>query len=64
MSESKRKPGRPATGKRPEMRERAEPYLVAYCKEQQALSQGFLAGLVEKHRLENSRNSKPARNVL
>jgi len=58
--------GRPVgsgSGKRPEMRERADADLVAYCKEQQALNSGFLAGLVERHRLENSRGAKTP-NVL
>lgn len=64
MSEgTKRGPGRPpgtGSGKRPELRERADAELVAYCLEQQKLSRGFLAGLVERHRLENSRGAKTA----
>lgn len=54
---AKRGPGRPPTGIRPELRERAEPDLVAYCQEQQRLNKGFLAGLVEQHRLQNSRGA-------
>lgn len=52
------RPGRPATGRRPELREVANADLVAYCKAQQALSPGFLAGLVEQHRLQNQRGAK------
>jgi hypothetical protein len=40
------------------LRERAEPSLVAYCQEQQRLNKGFLAGLVEQHRLSNQRGVK------
>jgi len=50
--------GRPATGIRPELRERADAELVAYCKLQQLTSPGFLAGLVEQHRLANQRGAK------
>ena len=63
METGKRPPGRPATGKRPELRERAEPDLVAYCQEQQRLNKGFLAGLVEQHRLANQRGARTP-NVL
>jgi len=58
--------GRPpgsGTGIRPELRERADADLVAYCKAQQLLSPGFLAGLVERHRLENQSGAKTP-NVL
>lgn len=51
------------TGTRPEMRERADAEIVAYCKAQQALNSGFLAGMVERHRLENQRGAKTP-NVL
>lgn len=45
------------------MRERADAEIVAYCKAQQALNSGFLAGMVERHRLENQRGAKTP-NVL
>jgi len=60
---AKRGPGRPpgtGTGVRPELRERADADLVAYCQEQQRLNKGFLAGLVEQHRLQNQRGAKTA----
>ncbi|TXH11949.1 MAG: hypothetical protein E6R03_13810 [Hyphomicrobiaceae bacterium] len=63
MADAKRKPGRPATGRRPELREVSDPETVSYCKAQQLLSPGFLAGLVEQHRLENQRGAKTP-NVL
>jgi len=54
VADEKRGPGRPpgsGSGIRPELRERADADLVAYCKQQQALSPGFLARLVEQHRV-------------
>lgn len=43
-----RKPGQGA-GPNPEVRERVPAELAAYCKVQQALLPGFLAGLISDH---------------
>ena len=58
MADQAKKRGRPVgTGRgiNPEVRERVHPDLAAYCKEQQAISPGFLASLVEAHRIDAAR---------
>jgi len=44
-----RKPGS-GTGTNPRITERVPADLAAYCKAQQALSPGYLARLIQKHR--------------